>query len=68
METCIGPNLSPGERRVVVCFHDESTCHTNVRCHNAWKRYGKTGTMKDKDKGDSCMVAGYICQEIGMCL
>lgn len=57
---------NPGAR-IVVCFHDESICHANESAKvRSWKKTGKTGKLKDKDEGDAVMIAGYICNEVGI--
>lgn len=68
MEKEVLPNLREGSeihKQVVISHHDECACHSKELSKYGWKRVKVTGSLKDKDRGELAMVAGYVCPEIG---
>ncbi len=65
MDVEIEPVLENNQNKVIISFHDESSAHSKDFNKKGWKRYGKTGTLKEKDKGKQCMVSAWVCQECG---
>jgi hypothetical protein len=60
MEVIIPPELSDGERRVVLITHDESTFYCNEGKPLMWMENGKNKLLP-KCKGTSLMVSGFCC-------
>lgn len=55
------PNLSSGERQVVIITHDETTCYCCEGKALMWMEDGKNKLLP-KTKGTSIMISGFACQ------
>ena len=60
METIIRPDLSDGEKRVVLITHDESTFYCCEGKSLMWMENGKNKLLP-KTKGTSLMASGFCC-------
>ena len=58
METIVRPDLSDGEKRVVLTTHDESTFYCFEDKPLMWMENGKNKLLP-KTKGTSLMVSGF---------
>ncbi|QRV74793.1 DDE superfamily endonuclease [Ceratobasidium sp. AG-Ba] len=54
------PNLAPGERPVMVWFHDESMFYANDRRLTRWVHYLEKAKPYAKGEGASIMVADFV--------
>ena len=61
MEVVLPPELSNGEKRVVLITHDESTFYCNEGKPLMWMENGKNKLLP-KSKGTSIMVSGFGCE------
>ncbi|KAJ3503578.1 hypothetical protein NLJ89_g8370 [Agrocybe chaxingu] len=59
------PDLTPGERRVVVWYHDESTFYAHDRRRKRWVHSSETAKPYKKGEGASLMVADFFSAEYG---
>jgi len=61
MEEFTDPVLKPGEQRLVLITHDESTFYCNEGKRWVWMENGKKKIIP-KGKGSSIMVSGFVCE------
>jgi hypothetical protein len=59
------PKLRPGEKQVIVWFHDESTFYAHDRRLIRWVYLGEHPTISPKGEGNSVMIGNYVCAELG---
>ena len=60
MDVVIPPELTNGEKRVVLITHDESKFYCNEGKPLIWMENGKK--LLPKSKGTSIMVSGFCCE------
>ncbi|KAF9510731.1 hypothetical protein BS47DRAFT_1364327 [Hydnum rufescens UP504] len=58
------PNLQPGEKRIIVQFHDESCFHANEFKSSAWLKQGQS-ILQKKSWGCLIHVSDFINEEDG---
>ncbi|KAF8753775.1 hypothetical protein RHS01_06737 [Rhizoctonia solani] len=57
--------LFPGEKPVIIWFHDESIFYANDRRTVRWVYIGEHPTPFKKGEGCSIMIADFVCAELG---
>lgn len=65
METCIQPELSSGERKVILVTQDECIFQAHDGNRKIWQEQSKK-EIRPKGPGASIMVSGFLCQCHGL--
>jgi hypothetical protein len=65
METCIQPELSSGERKVILVTQDECIFQAHDGNRKIWQESSKK-EIRPKGPGASIMVSGFLCQCHGL--
>lgn len=65
METCIQPELSNGDRKIVLVTQDESIFQAHDGCRKIWQE-GSRKDIRPKGPGASIMVSAFLCQCHGL--
>jgi hypothetical protein len=58
------PELLPGQKRIIACFHDECSFHAHDAVSTAWLRPGEQ-PLRKKGRGRIIHVSDFICEETG---